>query len=544
MKNGKAARALEHLDDALITEAMNESDFSGENLVARRRKAMKNNNWKKWGALVAVLAIVLVSALSVGPFVGGITAATIALDVNPSIELEINRREAVVEVRTLNDAARTVVGDMNFKNVDLDVAVNAIIGSMLKHGYLSTDQNSILVSVSSRDEAKADSLKNKISKEIDLLLGGSDVSASVITQSFEKNSATGEIARENSISDAKATLVSKIVASGLADARGNLYTAEVLAGLNVNELKLILESKAASVLGINTSGTASGNKYISEAKAVELALADAGFTSGEVRRVEVDMDFDGFHGVMVFEVEFIAGDKDYEYELKAATGEILEKFAEKADREDLIPEATAPATTTATETAPESTAASTGEQVSPASTEFISRENALALALADANVNAEAVVGKAEIEADMERGMYVYEIEFATADTEYDYTVNAKTGEIIKREIEIDHRPQTTAPPQTEAQTNSTPPQTEAPPQTQPPTTTTADYISRDYALRIAVSDAGVNLADVRHYEVEFDFEKGIYVYEVDFETAAMEYEYTVNADTGAILHRESERND
>jgi aspartate/methionine/tyrosine aminotransferase len=44
----------------------------------------------------------------------------------------------------------------------VDVAVNAIIGSMLKNGYLSVDENSILVSVKNDDTGKADKLKNTI----------------------------------------------------------------------------------------------------------------------------------------------------------------------------------------------------------------------------------------------------------------------------------------------------------------------------------------------------------------------------------------------
>ena len=41
-----------------------------------------------------------------------------------------------------------------------------------------------------------------------------------------------------------------------------------------------------------------------------------------------------------------------------------------------------------------------------------------------------------EIEADTENGIRVYEISFETSTKEYEYTINAKTGKIINREVE------------------------------------------------------------------------------------------------------------
>ena len=57
--------------------------------------------------------------------IGGITAtniyknnkaidSVIMLDVNPSIEIQVNKNEKVLEVKPLNDDAKIVVGDMDF----------------------------------------------------------------------------------------------------------------------------------------------------------------------------------------------------------------------------------------------------------------------------------------------------------------------------------------------------------------------------------------------------------------------------------------------
>ena len=86
----------------------------------------------------------------------------IGIDVNPSLELEVSKRERVISARALNGDAETVLSGMDLKNVDLDVAVNAIIGSMLQNGYLSADGNSIFVTVENDDENKGQVLSDSL----------------------------------------------------------------------------------------------------------------------------------------------------------------------------------------------------------------------------------------------------------------------------------------------------------------------------------------------------------------------------------------------
>ncbi len=413
MKNGKAARALEHLDDALIVSAMNEAERTGTGTpdFERRNKMKKNMNWTRWLSIAAMFAVVIASGFIIGKMAVNASATVIAFDVNPSIEIEINKNEKVVEVKALNEEAKTVIGDMKLEKVDLNVAVNAIIGSMVTNGYLSTEQNSILISINSKNTQKAAQLKEKLSSEINTLLGNSNISASVITQSFENSKEVNKKADDNKISRAKAALIEKIVAAGLLDANGVPYTYDVLAQLNVNELKLILESKGIQVDGIDASGTASSGKYISREAALAAALEKAGVAQADVERIEIEMDFDDDHSALVYEVEFRHGEMKYEYEIVAESGAIVDEEIKpvKADDDD--------------------------DRQLAAPSDAISREKALETAYAHAGVKAEDVK-RPEIELDMERGVYVYEIEFKTATLEYDYTINAVSGEIIEHESE------------------------------------------------------------------------------------------------------------
>ena len=80
--------------------------------------------------------------------------ATVSLDVNPSVEIQVNRKDQVLEVTPLNEDGKRVIGDMDFSGSDLDVTVNALIGSMLQNGYLSELANSLPVSYTHLDVYK------------------------------------------------------------------------------------------------------------------------------------------------------------------------------------------------------------------------------------------------------------------------------------------------------------------------------------------------------------------------------------------------------
>ncbi len=407
MKIGKAARAMAHIDEDLILSAMRDPAPRATNTPERRNPMKNMKAWQKWTALAACLAVILGGGLIFGHFLGAAGATTvIALDVNPSIELEIGRDERVAEIRPLNEDAVAVIGEMELVGVDMEVAVNALIGSMADKGYLGNEQNSILISVDSRAGTGSEALRTRLADRVTAILGERQVEISLITQDFDKRHTAPD-----GISAAKATLIERIIAAGLQNANGVPYTAETLGRLSINELKLILESKGLAIKGTVTAGAASAGKYavtVEEAKAT--ALLRAGVTAADVQNLEIEFDFDDRRGVMVYEVEFILGENEHEYEIDTATGEILDEgIAPRGEDDDDIP-------------------------VTP-SAACMSREAALAIAYAEAGV-AEADVIRPKIELDREGSLYVYEIEFKTAAYEYEYEINAETGEVLDRETE------------------------------------------------------------------------------------------------------------
>lgn len=178
--------------------------------------------------------------------------------------------------------------------------------------------------------------------------------------------------------------------------------------------------------------------------------------------------------------------------------------------------------------APEAPPAETDvtQEVTPTEPKKLTRQEALDIALAAANVAAEAVYDL-EAELDLERSGLVWEVDFDCEKVEYEYDIDAVTGQILKSRKEA---PKSQKP----AATQPAPVQPEAKPEA------AQETISRSKAQELALKHAGVTNA--RDLDAELDREKGQLIWEVDFEAGGYDYEYELDAYTGKILRSHKER--
>lgn len=399
-------------------------------MVEDKKEKKSIKSFYKVAAAMAAMLVLMVGVAGITQFTGNdAVEMVVAFDVNPSIELEVNAREQVVKAIPLNEDAEIVLEGLKLKGVDIETAVNAIVGSMLKHGYLSVEQNSILVSVKCDDETKATELQSSISSDITTILEGTDIEASVVTQIFEKDDETDKIASENCISHAKAKLISRIIAAGLTDAEGYVYTYERLAGLTVNELLVLLDSKDVSLDDVVSSGTASGVSYLGKEKALAAAYAHAGVVAENVLDAEVDMDYED--GKMVYEIEFFTEGKEYEYVLNAESGEVLSStVVEMQDPTPVLPE----------DDVQQEEGGVPEEGVLPDNAEIpengkpngpkIGRGNAKQIAMKHMGVDRNHLHGL-ECDFGIFNDKYVYKVNVELDGVEYLYIIDVYTGEIL-----------------------------------------------------------------------------------------------------------------
>ena len=138
-------------------------------------------------------------------------SSTVSLDVNPSIQITVNEKERVLEVKALNKDGGIVIGDMDFEGSDIDVTMNALIGSMLRKGYLNELANSILISVDNNDPAKGEQLQEKLTEKVNELLESDGFFGAVLGQTIRENGDLQQLAEQYGITQGKAQLIQQIL---------------------------------------------------------------------------------------------------------------------------------------------------------------------------------------------------------------------------------------------------------------------------------------------------------------------------------------------
>ena len=360
----------------------------------------KKTTKRKWTSLIA--ACLAVMLLGGGLFYqrANAVASVVSLDVNPSIELKVNQSEKILACTPLNEDAKAILADMSngadLKGAKLDVAVNAIVGSLVRNGYLDSISSAIMISVEDMDAARAEKLQRELTSAVDGVLQTSEAKASVLTQTLTQDAAREQQARENNISTGKAALVNRVLAINPA------LKFDALAKLSVEEVKDLAEAGAPAMpIGMDAAAYAA-EQY-------------AGTTALDSVTAEVDSELD--ESPAHYEVELHTAWGEFEYLVDAYTGNVL------SGQKDLL--ATAPV------------GDATAKPSAPSGGADVGHAKAKSIALNHAGLS-ENEAYDMEIELDDEDGTLVYEVEFKSGGMEYSYEINAASGAILKHEAELD----------------------------------------------------------------------------------------------------------
>ena len=385
------------------------------------KKTAKKTTKRKWTTLVAAcLAVMLLGGGGLFYQQANAVASVVSLDVNPSIELKVNRSEKVLVCTPLNEDAKAILADMgngaDLKGAKLDVAVNAIVGSLVRNGYLNSISSAIMISVEDQDTARAEKLQRELTSTVDGVLQTSESRASVLTQTLTQDAGLAQQARENSISTGKAALVNRVLALNAT------LKFDALAKLSVEELKDLAEAGAPAMpIGMDAARSAA-EEY-------------AGTTAVDSVTAEVDPELD--ESPAHYEVELQTARGEFKYLVDAYTGKVLSGqkdllAAVSASNETTKPSGQKPASASNETTKP------SDQKPAPSGTvQDIGYAKAKSIALNHAGLR-ENQAYDMDIELDDEDGKLVYEVEFKSGNMEYDYEIDAASGAILKHETELD----------------------------------------------------------------------------------------------------------
>lgn len=388
---------------------------------------------------LAMLAALVLSGCAAAPAAGSQTGGYLTLSVNPEIRIGYNEEGLVTSIEGRNDDGNTIVaGYTDYIGKDCSTVVDELIAQIYAAGFFVEDaqghRNNVVLQIQPGSAQPSGSFLDDLSLQaqntVDRLSAGAQV-VEISNTDYDPQYATAQ----------------------------------------------------------------TPSPYITMDKAKEIALAHAGINAADAQWDDREFDFD--NGEPIFELEFWSGGQEYDYEIHAATGQILSYSI-------------SPASTGNT-----GNTGSTGS-----SSQSVTMDEAKTIALNHAGLAA-GDVQWTEQKLDWDDGVQHYDLSFYADGMEYDYEVHAATGQILKAEREWDDDQPVSSGSSSSGQT-----------------------ITMDEAKTVALNHAGLSAADVRWEEQKLDWDDGVQVYELSFRSGGMEYDYEIHAATGQILQSDREWDD
>ena len=421
-------RAVSDLTPDVLDKVMSADVVKDERMA--NIMPMNKNKKKLAGKIVAACAAIAIIFGGAAFFAGNaLTESKITIDVNPSVEIITGKSDKVKKVEPLNEDGEIIIDGMDFKNTDVDITVNALIGSMAKKGYLTDVNNeNVLVSVQNDDAQKAEKIRVEVVNNVRKALNENNVSATVFNQVVTDDKSIADMAKEYNISYGKAAFISQLltIAPDL--------DAKSLSAMTISEIAALVESKNIDISKIiryeyddsvheniedaiedwneqDENALVSQDEYIGMEEALYAALKHAGVSKDTA--YDISVKFDADEDGVEYDVDFKANGKEYDYEIHASTGEVI-KFEVETD-DDYV---------------------KTTQSSSSATESLIGEEKAKEIAFKNAGVAA-SNAKNVSVKLDNDDGAVKYEVEFDYDKWEYEYDINAYTGAVISSDKDV-----------------------------------------------------------------------------------------------------------
>ena len=246
-------------------------------------------------------------------------------------------------------------------------------------------------------------------------------------------------------------------------------------------------------------------------KVLETALAAAGLTEDQIVLIKAGKDID--NGKLIYEIDFfIPGEKKYEFDIDAETGDVLSQAEDLWEAEDDYEY-------------------SSFMEEGVAIPDEATAEKLIATALEAAGVTEDGVIFK-KTEAAIDDGRMIYEIDFfIPGETKYEFDLDAETGKILAQETdpweaEDDLEFAVFVTGDTDA-------------------AAVPGEITVEEAKKIALKDAGLSESSVTFVKNGKDSDDGIIIFDIDFvDGDGMTHEYSISAADGTILEKDVDFDD
>lgn len=187
-------------------------------------QAVKNTY--RYTLVAACLLLFLAAAGLWGKWMNPAVAAYVSLDINPSVEIALDKQNIVRGLNPLNDDGKELVMGLQIKGKNLDMALQSLIGAAISKNYINTrGENVILSAVTPLSGSTDAGLDDLIRESLEAYLEKGNVKAEVVVGNIPPD--TREEAQKAGMSAGRYMIFMNAVKNGKNvrpdDFKGNIY---------------------------------------------------------------------------------------------------------------------------------------------------------------------------------------------------------------------------------------------------------------------------------------------------------------------------------
>lgn len=208
---------LEKILSKPIEPVKNEKELFGRNKPLFKEK----KNIKQYfivPAMLAVAACLVMAVILMKPLFNVQNnntkmAFSIIVDVNPSVEIQVNKDGKVDRVLADNKDAKSMIREINGeikKGYDYNDAMKVVIKNFKKNGYLKKKNSAMLVSLTNEKEDVSKEKLKEIKIETTKVLADKKIKCKTVFQNCKINGDVKKVAKKNDVSVGKASLCIKL----------------------------------------------------------------------------------------------------------------------------------------------------------------------------------------------------------------------------------------------------------------------------------------------------------------------------------------------
>ncbi len=126
--------------------------FFQEDIYLKKSNVMKfNKKVKNYFAIIATILLFFIGQFAINNY---LINTYLGIDINPSIELSLNKYNKVIKIEGLNNDGIKVVKNSNIKGLSIDNAIIKIIKTSKELDYIDENNNNILITIETNGKDK------------------------------------------------------------------------------------------------------------------------------------------------------------------------------------------------------------------------------------------------------------------------------------------------------------------------------------------------------------------------------------------------------